>query len=189
MTSTASFKDKFKQAFSFFRWELKSCSGSLTVYSILTGVFFVIILTLCLVLGSSADKTTTLASIFSINDPDSSLAITKTEFQYLSSYMIYGMTIIFTIIYTIKVFGYLHNKRQADLYGSMPVSRITLFFSKSASALVFSLVPALIFMLIMTGVSFILHIPLESEIAMLYVKLIMGSFAGISAYGLVAVCC
>ena len=56
MTSTVSFKDKLKQAFSFFQWELKSCAGTLTIYSILTAVFMVIILTLCLAIGITMDN-------------------------------------------------------------------------------------------------------------------------------------
>lgn len=211
MTSAISLKDKFKQAFSFFQWELKSCAGTLTIYSILTAVFLVIILTLCLVLGGVADNaavaldtsgeaptTTTIGMLpftslifpeLAEGEINSAFDMAKVVFQYLSFSMISFMTVIFTIVYTIKVFGYLHNKRQTDMYGSMPISRTTLFFSKSATAFVFSVVPALMFLGITTMISIILGQPMLVENAMIFAKIVMGSLACISAYGLIAVCC
>lgn len=206
MTSTVSFKDKFKQAFSFFQWEMKSCAGTLTIYSILTAVFMVIILTLSIVMGTMADNaaaeseytdTMQFANLFSVmlsgNGMSESSDIFKnlsgSIFQVVSFEMIYFMTIIFTVIYTIKVFIYLHKKRQADMYGSMPISRITLFFSKSATAFVFSAVPSLVFMGIAVLISLALGQPLYGEIAMMFANIIIGLLACISAYGLIAVCC
>ena len=52
MTQTASFKDKLKTAYSFFKWELKACSGTLAVYAILAAVFTIITFTLCIVGGN-----------------------------------------------------------------------------------------------------------------------------------------
>lgn len=207
MTSTVSFKDKFKQAFSFFQWELKSCAGTLTIYSILTAVFMVIILTMCLVIGAQVDANADISNEMYIGGagfigfsnsilPDlaeledySVLALAKAVFQILSFNMVQFMTVIFTVIYTVKVFGYLHNKRQTDMYGSMPVSRITLFFSKSATAFVFSVAPAMVFLGIIAIISIALGVPLLNYNAMAFVRIIMGSLACISAYGLIAVCC
>lgn len=205
MTSTVSFKDKFKQAFSFFQWELKSCAGTLTIYSILTAVFMVIILTMCLVIGAQANanadnlnemyiggstafSNTILPDLTELEDY-SALTLAKAVFQILSFNMVQFMTVIFTVIYTVKVFGYLHNKRQTDMYGSMPVSRITLFFSKSATAFVFSVVPAMVFLGIIAIISIVLGVPLLNYNVMVFVRIIMGSLACISAYGLIAVCC
>ena len=55
-------------------------------------------------------------------------------FQYSSANLIYLISIIFTIIYTVRIYSYLHNKRKADLYGSLPIGRSTLFVTKTASA-------------------------------------------------------
>lgn len=203
MTSTASFKDKFRQAFSFFQWELKSCAGTLTIYSILTAVFTVIILTMCLVIGfqaeaNSANTMNAGASIALSNsllpglselEDYSSLSLATAIFRILSSYMVCLMTLIFTVIYTIKVFTYMHNKRQTDMYGSMPISRITLFFSKSATAFIFSVVPAIVFLGIITLISVVLGQPLYGESVTMIGKIVMGTLACISAYGLIAVCC
>lgn len=193
MTSTVSFKEKLKQAYSVFKWDLKSCSGTMAVYAILAAVFTTIILTLCLVLGFYAyDSYTYLQAISSLTvapDMGNAIAVSVRFFQISASQMIYFLTIIFAIIYTVKVYSYLHNKRKADLYGSLPISRIMLFVSKSASAYLFTLIPAMFFLGIIFIVSMCLGQPIVNEALNIYVKLLMGTLASISAYGLISVCC
>lgn len=199
MTSTVSFKEKLKQAYSVFKWDLKSCSGTMAVYAILAAVFTTIILTLCLVVGFYAqnntmyDTYTYSQSLYSIAEaPDSTtnaVAESVKVFQIIASQMIYFLTIIFAIIYTVKVYSYLHNKRKADLYGSLPISRIMLFVSKSASAYLFTLIPAMFFLGIIFIISMCLGQPIVNEAIDIYVKLLMGTLASISAYGLISVCC
>ncbi len=176
MTQTASFNDKLKTAFSFFKWELKACSGTIVVYTILAAVFTTIALTLCIV-GENY--------ISSSDNFDEAIAV----FQATSSGIVYLLTVIFTIIYTIRVYSYLHNKRKADLYGSLPVSRITLFLSKSITAFAFSIIPALFFLGIISIITICCGQPIIPEVSSIYLKLITGSLACISAYGLLAVCC
>lgn len=188
MTSTASFKDKIKQAYSIFKWDLKACSGTLVVFSILATVFMIVILTLCLVMGFSTNQVNQNGYV-STTVNTSLLAFASQLFQMATSSMIYALTVIFTIFYTVKVFSYLHNKRKADLYGALPVSRITLFLSKTATAFLLSLVPAMFFMGIMTLISVCLGQPIVTDASMMYPKLIMGTFACVSAYGLISVCC
>lgn len=177
MTSTASFKEKFKQAFSIFKWDFKACTGIFTVYSILAAVFTTVIFTLCIIVGSTD-------TVY-----DNTLKYSVIAFQYASTFVVYLLTIIFTIVYTIKVYSYLHNKRKADLYGSLPVSRITLLFSKSASAYLFSIIPSLFFLGIISIISICFGQPLISEVTDVYIKLVIGTLASISAYGLISVCC
>ena len=181
MTSTASFKEKFKQAFSIFKWDLKACTGSLVIYSILAGVFTTIILTLCLVIGF------TIANE-SPSEKDKIFEASVQIFQIVSSVVIYYLTAIFTIIYTIRVFSYLHNKRKADLYGALPISRVTLFLSKSAGAYVYSLVPAYFFLGIIAIISTCLGQPLSNETLDIFKNLIIGTLACVSAYGLLSIC-
>ena len=194
MTSTVSFKEKLKQAYSVFKWDLKSCSGTMAVYAILAAVFTTIILTLCLVFGFYAqDAYTTysqaISSLAVAPDTNNAIAVAVKVFQIIASQMIYFLTIIFAIIYTVKVYSYLHNKRKADLYGSLPISRIMLFVSKSASAYLFTLIPAMFFLGIIFIVSMCFGQPIVNEALNIYVKLLMGTLASISAYGLISVCC
>ena len=193
MTSTVSFKEKLKQAYSVFKWDLKSCSGTMAVYAILAAVFTTIILTLCLVIGfyaqNSYTDSQTLSSLSVVPDMSNAVAEAVKFFQIIASQMIYFLTIIFAIIYTVKVYSYLHNKRKADLYGSLPISRIMLFVSKSASAYLFTLIPAMFFLGIIFIISICLGQPIVNEALSIYVKLLMGTLASISAYGLISVCC
>ena len=193
MTSTVSFKEKLKQAYSVFKWDLKSCSGTMAVYAILAAVFTTIILTLCLVIGFYAQNSYTdsqaLSSLSVVPDMSNAVAEAVKFFQIIASQMIYFLTIIFAIIYTVKVYSYLHNKRKADLYGSLPISRIMLFVSKSASAYLFTLIPAMFFLGIIFIISICLGQPIVNEALSIYVKLLMGTLASISAYGLISVCC
>lgn len=193
MTSTVSFKEKLKQAYSVFKWDLKSCSGTMAVYTILAAVFTTIILTLCLVIGFYAQNSYTnsqsISSLAVAPDMSNAVAVAVKVFQIIASQMIYFLTIIFAIIYTVKVYSYLHNKRKADLYGSLPISRIMLFVSKSASAYLFTLIPAMFFLGIIFIISMCLGQPIVNEAIDIYVKLLMGTLASISAYGLISVCC
>lgn len=176
MTSTASFKERAKQAFSIFKWDFKSCTGTMTVYLILAAVFTTVVLTLCLVVGFGSEGENLLQKSIQV-------------FQYVSTSIVYLLTIIFTIVYTVKVYSYLHNKRKADLYGSLPISRMALFFSKSAAAYLFSIIPALLFLGIISVISICFGQPLVTEVTDVYIKLIVGTLASISAYGLISVCC
>ena len=198
MTSTVSFKEKLKQAYSVFKWDLKSCSGTMAVYTILAAVFTTIILTLCLVIGfyvqnsgmyDTYSYSQAISSLEAAPDTNNAIAVSVRFFQIIASQMIYFLTIIFAIIYTVKVYSYLHNKRKADLYGSLPISRIMLFVSKSASAYLFTLIPAMFFLGIIFIVSMCFGQPIVNEAIDIYVKLLMGTLASISAYGLISVCC
>lgn len=189
MTSTVSFKDKLKQAFSFFKWDLKGCAGTLAVFGILAAVFTTIILTLCLVAGVNLDAIDYAKSVVPDVSSMTSFEASIVAFQFFSVNTLYFMTTIFTIIYTVKIFSYLHNKRKADLYGSLPVGRVTLYLTKAASAYIFSVVPTLFFMGIISLISICFGQPLVSEITQIYTKIIMGALACISAYGLISVCC
>ena len=194
MTSTVSFKEKLKQAYSVFKWDLKSCLGAMAVYAILAAVFTTIILTLCIVFGFYAQDayttyTQAISSLEAAPDTNNAIAVAVKIFQIIASQMIYFLTIIFAIIYTVKVYSYLHNKRKADLYGSLPISRIMLFVSKSASAYLFTLIPAMFFLGIIFIVSMCFGQPIVNEAINIYVKLLMGTLASISAYGLISVCC
>lgn len=55
------------------------------------------------------------------------------------------VAILFSTIVTIMAFSYMHNKRAVDFFGSFPVSRRTLFFSRFAAVLTASIIPMLIF--------------------------------------------
>lgn len=54
------------------------------------------------------------------------------------------VAVIFATVFAIVSFSYMHNKRCVDLFGSLPMSRRTLFFTRYISVLVQTIVPLLI---------------------------------------------
>lgn len=183
MTSTVSFKDKLKQIISVLLWDLKGCKGSMTVYAILASVFTVIIFTLTLVLTArtTLPSTETYAEI--------PLSSKMQAFQAISSAFIGLLTLIFSIIYTVQIFSYMHNKRKVDFYGSLPISRARLFLAKCGAAYLFSIVPMLVFMGIIAIASICTGTLMMPEVTQMYVNFIVGTLACISAYGFLSACC
>lgn len=184
MTSTVSFKEKLKQIFSVLLWDLKGCKGSLLVYSILASVFTVIIFTLVFVLTS--------ASSFVLDGVDSepiTIAQKIQAFQVITSIFIGLLTLIFTIIYTVQIFSYMHNKRKVDFYGSLPISRARLYLAKCGAAYLFSIVPMLVFMGIISIISICTGTLMMPEVVNMYINFIVGTLACVSAYGFLSACC
>lgn len=176
MTSDSSFKANLKNAFSVFKWEMKNRVASLAVYGILLTTLTVIALTLCL--------------SFAVNlGTEEAFPRSALIFQIASSYCVFLLTIAFTIIFTAGNYSYLHNKRKVDMYGSLPVSSTLLYLSKTASAFLFSIIPALFFFGFISTVSLVLGQPLVNETIELYVHIIIGTAACVAFYGLLAVCC
>lgn len=188
MTSTVSFKDKLKQILSVILWDLKGCKGSLMVYGILASVATVIVFTLVFVL--TAEKTT-FATITVNENGISSIPLTEKMqiFQGFASAIIGVLTLVFSIIYTVQIFSYMHNKRKVDFYGSLPISRARLFLAKCGAAYLFSIVPMLVFMGIIAIVSICTGTFMTSEVTHMYLNFVIGTLACISAYGFLSACC
>lgn len=183
MTPTVSFKDKLRHGFTVFKWELRNCTGSLIVFAILAGVATTIILTLALTIG-----------ITEAMDDGGSLDFESVQnavriFQMVASYAVFYINAVFTIIYTIKIYSYLHDKRKADMYGALPISRRTFFVAKTVSAYLLSIVPTYFFLGIIAVISLAFGQPLVTEVTSIYVQLLLGAIASISFYALLAVCC
>lgn len=187
MTSTVSFKDKLKQIFSVLLWDLKGCKGSMTVYAILASVFTVIIFTLVFVLTAGETRTTNI--FISESHSEITLSEKMQAFQAISSPFIGLLTLIFSIIYTVQIFSYMHNKRKVDFYGSLPISRARLFLAKCGAAYLFSIVPMLVFMGIIAIMSICTGTLLLPQVTQMYINFIVGTLACISAYGFLSACC
>lgn len=69
----------------------------------------------------------------------------KQAVNYLPSTVFAGVAIVFSIIMSVKAFSYMHNKRRVDFFGSLPVSRRTLFFMRYLSTLAVCIVPVIVF--------------------------------------------
>lgn len=199
MTQTASFnpnpapaqekqpRGKLKGFFTVFKWELRNCKSPLIIFSILSGVAITVILTLAVIigLGIATENLDAENPVFDYTIVQNSVLI----FQYIASYVVFFLNAIFTVIYTIRIFSYLHNKRKADMYGALPVTRRAFYVAKTVSAFIFSVVPTMFFLSLIAVISVMFGQPVVNEVAKIYVQLLFGSMACISFYGLLAVCC
>lgn len=125
-------------------------------------------------------------SIGTLNNP-----VTAFTFASLSTVV----TMIMTFIISVMMFDYLHNKRQADVFGSLPCTRRTLFFSRFTTGLAMIIVPYIINMLIVVLMSlglkagsdiFTVYIPYILQVGTLVVLSVIASY---SFTAFMAVCC
>lgn len=179
MTQKTSFKSRMKQAFSFFRSDLRACTPLLVVFGLISAVTVVICYTICVVLGEDMTFTGALLSLNFLGVTNSGTGIIEI-FQYSSANLIYLISIIFTIIYTVRIYSYLHNKRKADLYGSLPIGRSTLFVTKTASAYLMSIIPTLFFLGVISIITVCTGNSVISELSSMFLKICLGTLASIS---------
>lgn len=188
MTQKTSFKSKLKQMLSFFLSDLKSCNTFLIVFGIISAVAITVCFTICVVLGNDSSFSMMLSALSITGIANSGIGEIEL-FQYSSASLVYLISIVFTIIYTVRIYSYLHNKRKADLYGSLPIGRATLFIAKSVSAYLMSIIPAIFFLSLISIISVCSGHSVVSEVTKLFPEICMGTLASISFFGLIAVCC
>ncbi|MGN1131221.1 MAG: hypothetical protein ACI4Q8_07710 [Ruminococcus sp.] len=138
MTSTTSYKKSLSQAWSIFKWTLKSSKTVWIIYLSLlafSGICYI-------VLNIGVNSLIAVSGMSASNIAEESSAFTEVaSIFYMAE--VSSLSIIFAFVLAIMGFGYLHNKRMTDMFGAMPVSRRTLFFSKWASSIIISAVPML----------------------------------------------
>lgn len=188
MTQKTSFKSRLKQMLSFFLSDLKSCNTFLIVFSIISAVAITVCFTICVVLGNDSSFSMMLSALSITGIANSGIGEIEL-FQYSSASLVYLISIVFTIIYTVRIYSYLHNKRKADLYGSLPIGRATLFIAKSVSAYLMSIIPAIFFLSLISIISVCSGHSVVSEVTKLFPEICMGTLASISFFGLIAICC
>ncbi|MBR1481383.1 MAG: hypothetical protein IJ598_00255 [Ruminococcus sp.] len=177
MTQTASRNRTLRQCVAIFKWELRNCKMPLLIFGIITAVGITFCMMVCLSAG-----------VQEITDRASVLGGVR-AFQISASYVVAILTAVFTFICSIRTYAYLHDKRKADMYGSLPVSRRVFFAAKTASAAIISLVPSLLVLSLIALFSIAFGQPLVNEVSMLFLYLPVGSLACLAFYGLLAVCC
>lgn len=136
MTSATLSVDRNRSAngfLSMFLWSIKKNKALIIVYSAL-------LLFSCPVIMLISGITQLAEGNAYINIAEVSVAM----FAVLTTICVFLMTLIVAPM----MFDYLHNKRKSDLYGAMPCSRRTLFFSRYLTGLAIVIVPYLLNMLI-----------------------------------------
>lgn len=178
MTLITSFKNSFKKGMSVFLWTLKSSKATIIVYISLLALSCV----------SNFMINAGLNGLLSGEIPvqvSKNMAALPMASQMWDALL---LALVFAFVLSLQGFGYLHNKRKTDMFGALPVSRRTLFFSKMFSAIVISVVPMMIVM-------FSLNIIYSGSSVAEYcnaghtIDALVCVIANVSLFGLLSVCC
>ncbi len=180
MTSTTLSKNSFKQGWSIFLWTLKSSKATIIVYlSILAFTCISCFMTNSGLVGLSnmADS-----DFREVNEELLKLPIISQMYDTLA------LSLLFAFILSIQGFGYLHNKRKTDMFGALPVSRRTMFFSKMISVIAISSIP---FLIVMIALNIICAGNGLAEICSFQdtINMFVCIVANVSLFGLLSVCC
>ena len=95
-----------------------------------------------------------ITSIPANNEPNYYVSRMQTYGTYIPSTLFAAIAVGYSIVISLIAFSYMHNKRCVDLFGSFPVSRRTLFFSRFASVVFSTVVPVVVIGLIGMVLSF-----------------------------------
>lgn len=164
-----------EKAFSMFRWTSKRYRGITVAY------IAMLIITLPLI------------ELIALLQKDGKDYITKYTNQMIdlgpgvAGTIFAAISIIFTIILAIIAFSYMHNKRCVDLFGSLPISRSALFFSRYISVLVQTVVPLVVIGFI--GAVLTLKVSIFLEIMRTVGILVLGVIGNISFIAVLSLCC
>lgn len=180
MTSTTSSKTNcLKQGLSVFLWTLRSSRATIIIYLAILGFFGV-----CTALFEYS-----INSFTYVHSASSGL-VGISEFPTLfMMQMAITLAFVFGFVLCVQGFGYLHNKRKTDMFGSLPVSRRTLFFSKTASVFIVSAVPMLLVLLFLNIFGADLYSPLSFNTFENTAVTTIALVANIAFFGLIALCC
>ena len=99
-----------------------------------------------------------------------------------------GIAILFTLLVAVFMFSYMHKKRSVDVFGALPVTRRTLFFSRYFTGISILLVPFLLCM----GLSMLLSIQSFEAVQQLSrssVTILVSVVVAYTCTVFVAVCC
>ena len=99
-----------------------------------------------------------------------------------------GIAILFTLLVAVFMFSYMHKERSVDVFGALPVTRRTLFFSRYFTGISILLVPFLLCM----GLSMLLSIQSFEAVQQLWrssVTILVSVVVAYTFTAFVAVCC
>lgn len=175
MTSTISSGSKAHQFFSMYRWSMRKNMATTIVYSVF------LLFSYPLVLGFA--RTLSLTGLTMIEE-DTILSLSRNVYPALTG----SIAMLFTLLVPVFMFSYMHKKRSVDMFGALPMSRRTLFFSRYLAGLTLLLIP----LVLCTGIGMLLSLPSTGAIETLLNGMFCIMFATIVSYtftAFIAVCC
>ena len=178
MTRTTSVKQDLRQGATIFFYQLKKSRTPLILFAVLAVFFGTTVFALTAMNARSVNRFYQVDRVNAIQ-----------SFSTYATLAVFFLTCVFTIIYTLRVFSYLHSKRKADWINPLPVKSGVLFVAKALAAFAAAVVPALVFIGVICIITACSGEAVNSEILRLFLGIPLGSIACIAFYGLLAVCC
>lgn len=175
MTSTISSGSKSHQFFSMYRWSMRKNLATVIVYSVFLLFSYPLLLTFFRTLSLTG---------FATMDEDTLRSMSANFFPAFTG----SIAMLFALLVPVFMFSYLHKKRSVDMFGALPMSRRTLFFSRYLAGLTLLLVP----LFLCTGISILLTLPETGAIETLLNSMLCITFSTIVSYtftAFIAVCC
>lgn len=138
MTSTKSFSKRFKEWKQVYIWSVKKNIGMTALFAALLFVLSVLpfVRSMSVRAGSSSP-----ASVWSID-----------IFIGIISASVLPITLIFSIIMSVRLYDYMQKKRSVDLFHSLPVGRVPILLGRWCAGLTVLFVPVIITFCIFTSV-------------------------------------
>lgn len=170
-----------KKALSIYKWTLRKYLPFSIAYWILLFLTFPIIEIGGMIVSSSLCKEEKISMVKYYTRDIEELA------KIIPGSVFAAVVVLFSAILTIMAFSYMHNKRAVDLFGSFPVSRRTLFFSRYLAVLTACIVP----MILIGGIGAALT--LKGSAAITVIKtlaiLLLEIIGNVSFISFISLCC
>lgn len=160
------FSDSLKTGVRIFLWSIKSNRALIIIYLSVLAFFGIL-------------NTTLIMGVKAYDHP--SLIKTALDFMLVETYL---TSMIVGFVAAIREYSYLHSKRKTDFFGSLPVSRRTVFFSKTLAVIFISAVPALVVTIASSIMSGVFSFNFDWYIRSLALLISSAAF-----FGLLSVCC
>lgn len=98
-----------------------------------------------------------------------------------------GIAVFFSIIVAMIAFSYMHNKRCVDFFGSLPVSRRTMFFARFLAIILLTIIPVVLFGAI--GACLSGSFAAAGSIMKVVGYIVLATIGNITIIGFVSLCC
>lgn len=170
-----------KKALSIYKWTLRKYLPFSIAYWILLFITFPLVELFGMIVCSSESKTAGMSTWEYYIDSIEDVA------EVLPGTFFASVVVLFSAILAIMAFSYMHNKRAVDLFGSFPVSRRTLFFSRYFAVITACAVPVIVF----GGIGALLTLKGTAMIVSMKIVgiLLLEVIANVSFVALISLCC
>jgi hypothetical protein len=137
MTSTTFSPNARSQALHAWKWQMKSTMGLFWVYTSILLLFFPIL---------------SIFIFYNTNNIEAASSYTQGVLSSLTIFLGMPLLLLFSVLFTFSNFGFLHKRRQLDLFHAMPISRTSLFAGKFLAGITSLFLPLAVSVILVTPV-------------------------------------